>query len=289
MHDRLSRRAEVSGILFEPERRILASLSEADIRRVRALRSENLTKERHRILGVRSEDLFYFLQCVQQGFIPVAVHELRGKSGDSHLYLAPNPESRYLREQEPDAFNPGSSFKRMVEMNVGTYGDIAKAQALYRSVVARIPDREAFNRDVCRYTYRHYASLYYESPEQMGIEMAGEDYYNDLLASFSESRPAYKDDELDEAQAILYRALPELATTLKPSFEAVLRSLPRRSGILVGFSEEIARRYVEDRKAEDADDLAYHIPDGRLPLEHVVGFEPLGEYEDDALAGLGIE
>lgn len=275
--------------LLRPERAILESLSEKDIECVSAIKSESLTKERHRILGVRSEDLFHFLACVKQGYLPVAVHELRGKSGSSHLYLSANPESEYFAQQDPDMFCKGATFQKMVRSNLVSYGRIAKLQAIFRNVIQKIPDRIAFEREVCEYGFHYYGQLYYSSAEEMGIEMAGEDFYNDLLTMLTKPTIDPYLSQVFETEEILFRALPQLKTSLKSSFQSLIHSLPQRSGICLAFSDEIARVYKEDATANDGEDLVYYIPDGRLPIKYVVGFESLGEYEDEVLAELGIE
>lgn len=274
--------------LLEPERQILASVSEADVAALRRLSSESLTKERHQILGVRSEDLLYFIQCVQKGYIPVAIHELRGKSGSSHIYLSANPDSTFLHQQDPKMFNPGASFQKMVKTNLRTYAETAQLQTIYRNVIEKIPDRASFQRAIREYVYEYYAGGYYDSVEEFSIEMAGEQFYQDLLAVLKASTLHPNQSHIYETRDILLQAMPELETSLKAPFAALLESLPKRSGICLAFSDDLARAYAEDRDAEDADDLVYHIPNGKLPLDFVLGFEPLGEYKDELLAGLGV-
>jgi len=61
LHDQLSER----------EIQILRELTPANKNKVRSLHSRSLLKDRGAIVGVRTDDLFYFLESIGKGYIPV--------------------------------------------------------------------------------------------------------------------------------------------------------------------------------------------------------------------------
>lgn len=68
-----------------------------------------------------------------------------------------------------------------------------------------------------------------------------------------------------------------------------MKTLPSRGSIVIGFKPSIIDQYKVDlNQSHASNELPINIPGGKLSLEHISGFESLGDFEDRVLERLGI-
>ncbi len=259
------------------EKAVLDSLTEGDISRIREWKKESLTRERSAIVGVRSEDLVYFLECIHRGYIPVGGEGFRMK-GDSkkYFFINTNPESSFLREKEPSLIEPEmkqASFKKIALGNVSLYSRVAIIQTIRREVMPFLDEAQLLKQEAKRLG---------DEPGALHPEVL-EEFYDDLV-----------DEIQKERSSMAYRDFQKALRNNKKAFEIYKELVPtfdERGGIILAFSEELCKKYKGTNKApitHTNGEIAFSVPDGKLSLDVLYGFEALGAYEDKMLEALNV-
>jgi len=277
------------------EEAFLKTLTPADIEKVRQLKIDNLFKERVRVIAVRSEDLIYLLRCIKEGYIPTKSFHLTGKyteeESDQFLYATYNPDSDYIKEHESELVAHVSSrgfestAKDVFLGNLRLYAKIAKKQAIWRNLMPLVKDRAAMEKDLVK----------------LGIadsygQVEWEDFFDDLIRHGGGRGMTDQDcgwSTFRNPFNFLFSHLKE-GTYDKEDMRAFMNTLEERGGVMIGLDNRTAEDYeyisdARDTRVHGFDEIVFKIPDGKLPLDMLVGFEVLGEFEDDVLERLGIE
>lgn len=265
-----------SGI-SQQEQAIITQITDADRARLQDLQKTNLSKDKARIVGIRSEDIFFFLQCVHQGYIPAGQSKLMAKN--EAFYLTANPESAYI-QAHPDAalffFPDDNKFINVSTSNADMYGSIGIRQGLHRNIMPFVNTVE----------FLHQATGYTD-PETASLEW--ERVYGELVNEISAGIRSEADRVLPKHVRLLFQHLLSNSPDRKQLVKFVSR-LKNRGSITMAFNEEMFQNYTA-LPPEQADgfmnaELAFEVPNGKIPLDCVLGFETLGDFEDEILEGL---
>jgi hypothetical protein len=267
-----SRELRLEG-LTQVEQQVLDSLTEKDVELVKRLRLGNLTKEKARIVGVRSEDLLFLLESIQRGFIPAEIETDPGK-----YYVAANPESTFILANQPEAIESSHS---------KTFGDLTRREIEFAGtfdVVQHAVERNLLSGGSAKEKLLKELRHFYRGLKYNADELNLKEFYRDVaedltvnpgvLRFHSRSRPAL---------ALLSRHIEE---ALPPdAARNFLQSLTIRKGVVLAFNEKLLANY-RFLHADHAD-MVIHIPTGKVGLDTLLGFETLGDFEDSVLEKIG--
>ncbi len=283
--------------LTRREEKILESLTPENIETLRRLRSDNLTLHKREIVGVRSEDIMYFLQCIQKGYIPVEPVEVMSYKATEkpYFYVTPNPDSTAIHERPEllKALKGVHSFEDTIRHNSSLYGTIGVRAAIFHNIFPLVKDPKGL--------LRSWSKIQPFRPSQ---EVENETTRMIWLETYLK----YVVDEILEAQRNKSKLrfhqpsrLPKLSLLgdhIPPKYaDAVLASLTQftsRGGMSLAFNRSLLK-YAgsgdrrDDKGVHTIDEVTFEIPSKKLELDAVLGFEPLGEFEDKVLERLGIE
>ncbi len=127
------------GLMQPAEQTIIDNLSPANIDKIRALHKDRLVSVRDDVVVIRAEDLIFLLQCIQEGYIPVAILE-EGQVSlmDKHpgFFTYPNIEHPYFAEH-PELLAPEwvePTFPKALQKVHSTWGNVAKKNAIIRNL-----------------------------------------------------------------------------------------------------------------------------------------------------------
>lgn len=263
--------------LFQREKAIIDRITPQNRKLLLSLRRDNLVKERAHIVGVRSEDLIHFLECLERGYIPVGGEGIRGKAETlDHLYITSNPESQYLQTYEPDLIEEqdrGLHFKDFTLKNIRLYSEVAAIQAFRREIISDLDESELVEKELARIRARENGNVM--------IGEAREEFYKDFSKYI---RGGAKEQSMKDLQVAL-KSKPEILERYKD----LVPLLPSRGGIILAFSDKLTKQYkgtVDRRVIHDDSEIAFPVPSGKLSLDVIYGFEPLGDFEDAILEQL---
>jgi len=271
--------------LSETEIMILEQVTEADKNKLKDWHKAKLVKGKDQIVPIRSEDLLYFLECVHQGYIPVGTSTIRSKGGDVNDFsVTPNPESKEIK-RHPELLQPKGPkrFVEAVNTNSLLYSHTARIQRIYRNIITPHVDPEDLKRIVCEF---------YET-DTSDNDLAGktEDYF-DVLEQ--ETKTAQKHCfNLKNAKPALFllgEYLRSKKVDIEPLEDFLINSQDRGS-ICLAFNNNLVKNYeatAEKDSTDSHDEFVLKIPDGKLSLDTVYGFEALGDFEDAVLDKLGV-
>lgn len=259
---------ETSAFLTDAEVKIVRSLTPEHVETIKRWNRDNLAKEKTNVVGVRSEDLFFLLECIQKGSIPVETETTLNR-----YFIAGNPQSSFLTQHRPDALETitNTTFADTADENIRLKAPyIVIKRTLERNLLSQEKIRESLLEDL----HRFYHEQRYTDDElylrEFYFDLAQEVTRNPNVLSFSSpTRPAL-------------RLLARYAQAVFPPETArlFLSSLANRRGVLMGFNDGIFQKYKF--MGGDHEDMVFEVPE-RLGLETVIGFEPLGEFEDSVL------
>ena len=267
------------------ENAILNTLTPEDVAKVRELKQENLTVQSKDIVGVRVEDLFYFLEAVHNGYLPVGGADIRRKEGESHIFLTPNPMCDYLKQERQDLYggirDTEKTFLDVTKETIRNYGAVARSQGVYRNLWDKVLDKD----DLIKESVQRYS---------LGDEKTtdAEEFF-DLIAEEIKKKKSFIDCEKPR-----YKMAYLLNEHLDPSVPRadvtkLLRSLANRSGIVIAFNKKLLEAgdaTTTDQKILDlpGSELAVGVPSGRIPLDAMLGYEALGHFEDEIERKIGV-
>jgi hypothetical protein len=289
----------------EGESEILNFLTRAQIEFVESRKVDNLNSIKEKIVAVRSEDIFYFLTCVEKGFIPVASESpLTGKitHGEKlpYFFTHGNPEHPLIKSRKISWGPETRTLSDVTNFNVNNYGKIGVTQGIYRNI---IPDTKGI--DPILRSYRNNLPSFAEksyslelskddvSLDQEGIGIAREIFYDNLLTDLGIWKPTIG------ARADNKLALSALLENLNPGISPEkiivrLKDIAERTGIIVGFNQKLLDT-AERIESEDSDivhganEVVFGIRSGKIDIQLIAGFETMGTYEDSVLEYIGVE
>lgn len=297
--------------LTEREQKLVDSLSEEHKETLRHLLSPNLTSKKKQIVGIRSEDLLYFLECVQRGYIPVSQDfTLRGKiENDCPVYhLSINPDSEKLAAEHSEyleEFSTEESFEELAEHNVRLYGHAGIPAGIYRNIFPAIKDMDAFYGDLAeRYHHTIFPNQETISAEEIANKTSRALLLEELMEEVTGTLLARKISPFSEyilKTGVSVKASSVIIVLAKHidaakmnlgEYSVLLNNLRERTGICVAFNNDTLEKFkVETRELyiDSGNELIIRIPDGKLPISCVQGFETMGNFEDELLESLGVE
>lgn len=273
--------------LARRDEEIITSLGPKDIERLKGLYTENLTRKKKRIVGVRSEDLFHLMQCIKKGGMPseslVNQAERFTKNEAAGFYLAANPESEALKRRFSKADYESASFREMTQDNIVGYGYISSAgESIRRNIIPHI--------DVPRMAEAYKQAMGHADASDANM-------LNEVLARVGmachDQDAGYNPDETghEAMKAIVTGGEGKIPKEVLLSY---LDQLVERKGMIIAFNEKVfegAEVFLanDDRKTERKANEVIIIPTNKtIPLEAIEGFEVLGDYEERVLERLGV-
>lgn len=294
------------------EKRILDSLSQKTINLVRSLCRQNLSAEKEHIVGVRNEDLIYFLSCLEQGWMPVGEHFFRSKGSTSkpYLFLSANPDSTLLQRKVPDYITElrryfsdeagGATFSGACLRSSRLYDDIGKIQAVYRYLQEKRVDVKKLLQSY-RPGYTSWRGVFADNPSDITRADLGEHFFDRLIESFFDDEHVQNMIKKGDTIFVYPRRHLELyllrqhvsSSVSNKQLVADLQGFSDRGSILVGFSDHLLERYRWGTTypfTHVDTEIGIHVPNKKLSLDAsvLVGFEPLGTHEDGVLNYLGV-
>lgn len=268
--------------LQKPEQEIVKALTAEDIQRLASLRVDNLTKRKAAIVGVRSEDLWFLLKSVHEGALPAqGSTKIRGKSPG--FFVTANPESGYLKAHHPEvvAASIDKTFKRAAMENARLYAhEIAVAQAVSRALFPLF-DQAQLEEELRKRIP--------DTTTELSRDNLYEDFWGDLVKDIQGlTKEKFSPHRFPDINFLLSR----IANIPPASALKFLENLNKRSGVCIAFNEKLlASQKIITHQASEANvgcEMVIEVPDNRLSLETIEGFEVLGEAEESLLDRLGI-
>lgn len=271
--------------LTKKEKEVLNTLSQTDISLVKKLKSENLNARKKEIIGVRSEDIIFLLDCIHKGKIPCEKFEIMAKISDKEqpsFYMTPNPESEYLSKNNPAALEDckEKTFLKMSSGNIGMYSEIAIKQVISREIMPMLKYREGLGDEL--------QGQFRGDCESVNIEKFLSGLAQEILLG-KVTEEIFKMPRRLPAFYILGKCLKE--NNVDPlSLLPLLRPLSKRGGVLIAFDSDYFKDYDdESRMFGIGNELVFKIPSRQIEIGSIIGFEPLGEFEDKVLERIGAD
>jgi hypothetical protein len=254
--------------ITDKERAIMKRLGPNDIALLGRLNLPSLTSKKKDIVGIRCEDIFSFMQFVKDGSYPVAGDGSRTKTTRG-LYLIPNPESEDVKTTGNEAVNGLQNFYRTFSSAAyrtdTLYSDIARIGPISRELRPRIKDEQKMVK------------------EYLGENFKGEsveNFYRDLLMEVDRSKPSF-----DYKNRL--RALYHLGKNLDENGREIALDIFNKTGdrgaIMIGFDKKLITRYGAPGMSIEGADICFPVKEGGVALDSVVGYEALGDFEDEVL------
>lgn len=273
------------------EEDILEKLTPETIEKIRFLKTDNLYSKAKKIVAIRSEDILYLIQSIERGYFSTSPSPLRGKildgalegSDPAALYATPNPESQLLRDTFADFEISRSTLKKIIHDNLRSYSEIAIVQAIYRNVWMYIKDQEKMKKEI--------GKLY-----ELGVEQDWENFFTHLVHEIVRGEIA------QDTRSFVSFLLAHLDVSKidKGNYRSFVKTLPQRGGVVLGIDEEALKKFKTIHSGHKTsagfpvlegfgDEVAFVTPDQKFPTDLIVGFEVLGNFEDEILDHLGID
>ena len=263
--------------LTEKEQQIVDSIGQSQRETLQKLNVTSLTKYKSQIVGFRSEDLFFFLDCLNKGRIVVGNETDKGCRGKCQggLFLTPNPESpqfKYIDDEVKDNFKRPLgghlSFHAATRENVKMYSEIALLNPIHREVRPLIKDEQSLLNSCWGYL------------KGSGLIQV-EEFYDALI------------DEIKEGASFNYKNRSPIYYTLgqylnpqdKEFVTQLFNRVKCRKGIIIGFNEQLVERYGLPTVG-DGYDIVFNVPEGHINLDTILGFETLGDYEEEVVGSI---
>lgn len=261
------------------EMNIIESLTLSQINVFKGEILENMNNVKKDVVGVRSEDLFFLLSCIQQNKLMMSGSRLMSKE-KGHFYLTPNPESLAIQNQ-PQVLSgiQIKNFHETVEHNLRRhkYNRIALASAIYLNFVSNLSDQtqSMFEREIPQ--------------ESSDIGICWENFFSGVEQEIEKA----KKEKLGNPLKMPNR-YPFLSVLSKHIDESILdkswdflKNLGCRGGVLLGFNEKVfENNQLFSRHASIHDEgyeVVVSIPSNQVEIDCLVGFEPLGVFEEKVI------
>lgn len=270
--------------ISEKEHAIIDSLSEPEKELAQQLHKPNLSKYKDQIVGMRSEDLYYFLSCIKQGYIPTAPGHVRDREPSGRMFfLTPNPENAALKERVPE-YPEGleyTKFNEMAQHNNETYGYIGAAQGIYRDLMEAglVEDPDAV---AIEYMKIVDPSINFEDTghvrESFWLGLAN-DFKTNKLIDFNPS---------NRGSVAIYCLGKHIAPESQNAALQIIQDVKKRQSIFIAFNDKILDYQLssDSNDVNAPNELVAKVPDGKIPMDAVLGFETQGDYEDEIMERL---
>ncbi len=258
--------------ITEKEQQIVDSLSSSSREILQKLQMGRLSKYKSKIVGFRSEDLFFFLDCLNKGRIVVGNETDKGCRGKCHngLFLTPNPESpqfKYIDDEAKEdirrSLRGHLSFHAATRENANMYSRIALLGPIHREVRPLIKDEQDLL-DQC-----------WGSLKNSGLIQV-EEFYDALIEEVEER----VDFNSKNRYPLQYALSQHLDLQGRDFVTQLLNQTKCRGGIIIGFNERLVEKHGFP-VAGDSYDIVFNAPEGYVGLDTILGFETLGDYEDE--------
>lgn len=277
----------LSGIEVE----IVESITPEQKRMLALWHKANLSKEKDLIVATRSEDIIYFLQCVQQGYIHVGGKGLRVKGNENnrnYFFVTPNPESQDLKLNRPDLLVEGlpPTFAESIHTN-RKYYKVGMIQAVRRNLIVPYVMDEEF--EVVAYAIYDRYCLNPGGREYPATKI--EVFYSKLAEELEEIREDCFDLKNQKPCLFALGKILEKRGVNMESTVSFLKSLGSRGSICLAFNNKLIEGYkstADENSVDSADEFVIEVPDGKLPLDVILGLEALGDFEEAVLDKLGV-
>lgn len=258
--------------LMESERNMLATMPPEARATLRRLHVESLCRVGTPILGFRSDDIFSLCTFVQQGAFDVRRREtgvaVMAKNSDG-LYLTANPASVALRELRPELREVMKSKTPTAALleNRNLYGYMGRLQAVGRYIVPLISHLDSFIKDVSTLLDEGFHDI--NTIDGKGALM------EETMIVIAGCNSAYL--------TVLARHTEYSVQQLRESIE----QFKQREGIMLAVSERALADFGLVAESEgDEGEIVIALPEGKLSLDYIVGFETMGVFEDRVMESL---
>jgi len=250
--------------LTQYEERVVDSIDEQAREILTQLYVPNLAKYKKQIIGLRSEEIFYFLESIKEGRLPLNGNDVICKSTQG-LYMTPNPESDELMKKSYDNIRYffERNFCAAAIDNSENYGGAAQFTPIIRDIRQFIIDEDKLGLD------------WAENLDEPGIL---EYFFRDLIIEIR-AGGNFNYKNRNPAHRLLMKHLSKRQI---PSIQIYFDRIKERRGLMIGISNDIVKKY--DKPIEgDSNDIVIPIENGSIDLDCIVGFEALGDFEERVL------
>jgi hypothetical protein len=223
---------------------------------------------------------------MHKGYIPVGKSPIRQKRTEEGVFfLSVNPESEEIKQNNPGLITPDTdrSFREVVHLNSELYAHIAKIKAVYRNLIVPYIPTEDLNKLAREYLCQY--SIDYESKDFL------EAYFYEMARNELDKikKDVFTKRQGKPALFALGKYLKNKGINTEPLAE-FLSKIGNRGSICIGFSNNLLKQYTVDLEViEDVDEMVIRVPNGKLSLETVWGFETMGDFEDEVLNNLVVK
>lgn len=225
--------------------------------------SSTLASRKQEIVGLRCEDLFFMLDCIKKGYVPVTKGPVMAKYEEA-LYFAPNPDSSFFRSAGLNIDE--GSFYRCARRTIRLYSRVAQVNPLVKIFEGLgIPQDKLV-----------------DGWSEDGKITDSECFYRDLTQELKRTPPF----NLKHRFPAHYRLGTFIPDAHKNEASRLMKTLVGRRGILLGLGYRLITAHGMPKESEEGFDLALNIPDGRISLDCILGFEPLGDFEERVIASI---
>ncbi len=193
-------------------------------------------------------------------------------------FVAANPEyKRTDAAQETlwQGIHHADSFKRLTWVIMRTYGSIGKKMAVHRGIWKQI----AIHKKLLFDSIGKYDDLL----KRIGPpEENEEEYMENLFSSFGKTIEEWEKG----GQIFLQRhqSLSALKSVLgaqeMKDVQEQLYAVRNRGGVLLAFNEKLLQHDPSSKDVHDSNELSFSSANGNIPIDTILGFEPMGTWED---------
>ena len=233
----------------------------------------NLAREKNCIIGVRSEDLFFILQAITIGQFPIGGNGVRNKG--QGFFLTPNPEHSYcktLQKNNPETLRLLPTYQEAIRKNLMLYGGIAIIAPFNREIRPHIQDEMILVKGEDEYDNGE--------PAESLVETFYHRMARDLGSIPGVCNVKDYTNRLPRLKIIL-----DSPGLVRDSTADFLDGIKRRKPVLIGFNEKL-NQYARAEPGEGEVDIVYQIEADTIPLDTLVGFEVVGDVEEQIVGDL---
>lgn len=277
--------------LTEEELEVLRQLNSKDIGRLTTLYTKNLLLKKDEIVAVRSEDLIYFLKCIHDGYLPVGTGPIMNKGSANigeNFFVTPNPDHVDIK-QNPESFPAlSASLRGAISSNYEMYGFIATKNALYRNFISKEISNEEFDNLSCQYGVK-YGLEDTDEFKDVPLSLLRENFLGKLSEEIQEFENG--NSVLGQNRTPAFFILSQYMLSNGVDSNALIQKLNKfknRGSIVIAFNNKILKYDTIPDGRHCIDEAIFSIPEGRVDLDMILGFETMGEFEDDIIELLGI-
>ncbi len=209
---------------------------------------------------------------------------LRAKGdGVNNFFVTPNPENPIIEGTFPQlrGVKQEETFNDTINKNSDSYGDIARIQGVYNNVIVPYFDLKDFEKIVTTFCQK--------LTDEFILKVQFEIFFMALGKETEEvEKDCFKMKNRKPALYALGEYLKSKSIDLSPIVEFLI-SMKNRQSMCLAFNHKLIKSYKVKPDAVDiSGELVIDVPDGKLSLNTIHGFESNGKFEDEVLRKLGI-